>query len=75
MTMYTLSSFDVMNNTMHMGRIEKLTPAYYARMLGFAPSTYNSISIPRPVIFDDDYPVVRPTLGKVSRVFIFKRGC
>ncbi len=72
MMMYTLSNFTVTNSTMHMGRLYKRSHVYFSCMLGKVPVTYNSVAIPRPVIFDTDYPIVLPVISKIGYI---KRGC
>lgn len=68
MTMFTFDVFFASTDPdLHMGRLEKSSPNYYARLLGEIRSTYNSVVAPRPTIFvDEDGVYLSKTLLKAT---------
>lgn len=55
MTMYTTNSHSAKTNcTYHMRVTTKRDIRYSAKMLGIIPSTYNTVTIPRPTVWYDE---------------------
>lgn len=55
MTMYTTTYHSTKTNyTNHMKVTTKRALSYSAKMLGVIPSTYNTVTIPRPTVWYDE---------------------
>ena len=66
--MFTTSRFLLDTPSLHMGR-DKVAPRdFYIRRLGAIPATYNNVLIPRPTIWDTDFPIVLPTADKIGKI-------
>lgn len=51
-----------------MGRDKTAPRDFYVNRLGVIPATYNGVLIPRPTIWDTDFPDVLPTADRIGTI-------
>lgn len=66
--MFTTSRFTLDTPSLHMGRDKTAPRDFYVNRLGVIPATYNGVLIPRPTIWDTDFPDILPTADRIGTI-------